>query len=179
MDQRKPPHLDGEGLWNYALRVLAGRAYSTGEMREKLSRRAQRSQDVEGVLARLKENKYLDDRQFAETYAASRLANERFGKTRVLQDLRHRRVTPTLAEKTVKTVYQDVDEAALIEEWIRRKYRTKEREGLFQEEKDLASAYRRLLRAGFRTGEIVRVLRKFAANPGLLDDFEPPEETEE
>jgi hypothetical protein len=32
------------------------------------------------------------------------------------------------------------------------------------------------LRAGFRTGEIVRVLKKFAANPELLDNFEPPEE---
>jgi hypothetical protein len=50
---------------------------------------------------------------------------------------------------------------------------------LFQEDKDLASAYRRLLRAGFRTGEIVRVLKKFAKNPELLDSFEPPEETEE
>ena len=126
-----------------------------------------------------KESKYLDDRQFAEGYATARLSNERFGKTRVLQDLRHRRVAPALAEKTVHAVYQDVDESALIEEWIRRKYRTTPREGLFQEDKDLASAYRRLLRAGFRTGEIVRVLKKFAANPELLDNFEPPEEAEE
>ena len=62
---------------------------------------------------------------------------------------------------------------------VRRKYRSVPREGLFQEEKDLASAYRRLLRAGFRTGEIIRVLKKFAKNPELLDNFEPPEQTEE
>ena len=179
MDERRPRHLDREGLWNYALRALGGRAYSTGEMREKLSRRAERADDVEAILARLKESKYLDDRQFAEGYATARLSNERFGKTRVLQDLRHRRVAPALAEKTVHAVYQDVDESALIEEWIRRKYRTSPREGLFQDDKDLASAYRRLLRAGFRTGEIVRALKKFAADPGLLDNFEPPEEAEE
>jgi SOS response regulatory protein OraA/RecX len=94
----------------------------------------------------------------------------------VLQDLRHRRVAPALAEKTVHAVYENVDESALIEEWIRRKYRTTPREGLFREDKDLASAYRRLLRAGFRTGEIVRVLKRFAKNPELLDSFEPPEE---
>jgi regulatory protein len=179
MEERRTRHLDREGLWNYALRALGGRAYSTGEMREKLSRRAERADDVEAILARLKESKYLDDRQFAESFATARLSNERFGKTRVLQDLRHRRVAPALAEKTVHAVYQDVDESSLIEEWIRRKYRTVPREGLFQDDKDLASAYRRLLRAGFRTGEIVRVLKKFAANPGLLDNFEPPEEAEE
>jgi SOS response regulatory protein OraA/RecX len=72
-----------------------------------------------------------------------------------------------------------VDEQALIEDWIRRKYRTAPREGLFAEEKDLAAAYRRLVRAGFRTGEIVKALKRFAKDPDLLDGFEPPEEPEE
>jgi regulatory protein len=179
MEERKPRQLDSEGLWNYALRALGGRAHSTGEMREKLRRRAFRAEDVEQVLGRLKDSGYLDDRRFAESFATARLSNERFGRTRVLQDLRGRRVAPALAEKTVGEVYQDVDEPALIEEWIRRKYRTAPREGLFQDDKDLASAYRRLLRAGFRTGEIVRVLKRFAKNPELLDSFEPPEEGEE
>jgi regulatory protein len=179
MDERKIRHLDGDGLWNYALKALGARAHSIGELRVKLQRRAAKAEDVEDILARLKESKYLDDGRFAEGYATARLANERFGKTRVLQDLRHRRVAPALAEKTVKTVYEDVDESALIEEWVRKKYRMAQREGLFHEDKDMASAYRRLLRAGFRTGEIVNVLKKFAKNPELLDSFEPPEEVEE
>jgi regulatory protein len=179
MQQRRPRYLNREGLWNYALKALGARAHSTGELREKMNRRTENPEDVEDVLARLKESKYLDDRRFAEGFATARLSNEGFGKTRVLQDLRQRRVAPALAEKTVTEVYQEVDESALIEEWIRRKYRTVPREGLFQEEKDLASAYRRLTRAGFRTGEIVRALKKFAKNPELLDNFEPPEETDE
>jgi regulatory protein len=176
MDERKVRHLDADGLWNYALKTLGGRAHSAGELRVKLERRAARAADVDAVLARLKESNYLDDSRFAEGYAAARLANERFGKTRVLMDLRQRRVAPALAEKTVRNVYADVDERALIEDFVRKKYRTAQREGLFQEEKDLASAYRRLLRAGFRTGEIIAVLKKFAKDPDLLDNFEPPEE---
>lgn len=175
--QRKPRPLDAEGLWSYALKALAGRAHSTGELREKLRRRAERAADVDDVLARLKESGYLDDKRFAEGFASARLANDRFGRGRVIQDLRQRRVAPAVAESTVRRVYEDVDEQALIEEWIRRKYRLAPREGLFQDEKDLAAAYRRLLRAGFRTGEIVRALKKFAKNPELLDNFEPPEET--
>ena len=95
---------------------------------------------------------------------------------RVLHDLRQHRVAPPLAESTVRKVYEGVDEGALIEDWIRRKYRVAPREGLFQEEKDMAAAYRRLARAGFRTGEIVKALKRFAKNPDLLDSFEPPEE---
>lgn len=176
MEERKVRRLNGEALWAYALKILGGRAHSTGELREKLRRRAERAADVDDALARLKDHGYLDDRRYAEGYAAARLSGEKFGRTRVIQDLRQHRVAPALAERTVQKVYQDVDEEALIEEWIRRKYRLAPREGLFREDKDLAAAYRRLLRAGFRTGEIIRVLKRFAKNPELLDTFEPPQE---
>ena len=179
MEERKIRMLDGEGLWAYALRVLGGRAHSTGELREKLRRRAERTGDVDDVISRLKDAGYLDDRRFAEGFASARLSGEKFGRTRVIQDLRQRRVAPALAETTVQKVYREVDEGALIEDWIRRKYRQAPREGLFQDEKDLASAYRRLARAGFRTGEILKALKRFAKNPELLDGFEPPEEAEE
>ncbi len=175
MREDKVRRLDDEALWSYALKVLGGRAHSTGELREKLRRRAARAAAVDDVLARLKDSGYLDDRQFAENFAASRLANDRLGRTRVVQDLRQRRVAPALAERTVRQIYEDVNEEALIEEWVRRKYRLAPREGLFQADKDLASAYRRLLRAGFRTGDIVRVLKRFARHPELLDSFEPEE----
>jgi len=179
MQHKAPRRLDAGRLWEYALKSLAGRAHSTGELREKLRRRAERVADIDDVLARLKESGYLDDRRYAESFAAARLSTEKFGRTRVLQDLRQRRVAPALAERTVHQVYQDVNEEALIEDWIRRKYRLAPREGLFREDKDLAAAYRRLLRAGFRTGDIVRVLKRFAKNPDLLDSFEPPEQAEE
>jgi regulatory protein len=177
MDERKPRLLNAEALWSFALRILTGRAYSIGDLREKLRRRAERVADIDEIIQRLKELGYLDDRRFAESFATARLSNERFGRVRVIQDLRQRRVAPALAEKTVGKVYEEVDEQALIEEWIRRKYRMTPRDGLFQEEKDLAAAYRRLLRAGFRTGEIVRALKRFAKDPSLLDNFEAPEET--
>jgi regulatory protein len=178
MDERKPRLLDNEALWSYALKALAARAHSTGELREKLRRRAARAGDIDDVLARLKEIGYLDDRRYAEAFASARLANEKFGRGRVLRDLRERRVAPAVAERTVETVYREVNEDALIDQWIRRKYRASDRETLFEKDSDLASAYRRLLRAGFRTGDILRALKKFAKNPDLLDGFEPPQEAE-
>jgi regulatory protein len=176
MEEPKPRRLDANALWEYALKSLGARAQSIGELREKLRRRAERAADIDGVLARLKEHQYLDDRRYAESFASARLANEKVGRTRVIRELRARRVAPAVAERTVEKVYQGVEETALIEEWIRRKYRMAPREGLFQDQKDLAAAYRRLARAGFRTGEILTVLKRFAKDPDLLDGFEPPEE---
>jgi len=179
MQERKPRSLDAAGLWEYALKALSGRAHSTGELRQKLLRRAQRPEDIAAVLARLKDHGYLNDQRYAESFASARLANDRLGGSRVVRDLRQRRVAPELAEKTVREVYRDVDETALIEEWIRKKYRLAPRDGLFQDDKDMSSALRRLMRAGFRPGEVLRVLKRFARNPDLLDGFEPPADAPE
>jgi regulatory protein len=175
MDERKPKPLDSGALWNYALRILGGRAYALGEIREKLRRRAANEEDVDAALARLKELGYLDDRRFAESYAAARLSNDKFGRARVVRDLRARRVAPSLAESAAQRVYRGVDEQALIDEWIRRKYRATPREELFQEDKDLASAYRSLLRAGFRSNDVLAALKRFAKNPELLEILAPPD----
>lgn len=179
MKERRARPLDAAALWEYALRALGGRAHSIGELREKLRRRAERIEDVDDVLARLKQSGYLDDQRYAENFAASRLSGEKFGRTRVVRDLRQRRVAPALAESSVEKVYREVDEVSLIEEWVRRKYRTAEREQLFATQNDFAAAYRRLARAGFRSGNILTVLKRFAKNPELLDGFEPPEEDAE
>ena len=176
MQERKPRRLDADGLWAYALKSLSSRAHSIGELRQKLMRRAERAEDIDDILARLKDHGYLNDQRYAESFATARLANEKLGGSRVVRDLRARRVAPELAEKTVRDVYRDVDETAMIEDWVRRKYRLVPRDGLFQDDKDMASAMRRLMRAGFRAGDVLRVLKRFARNPELLDNFEPPTE---
>ena len=168
--------LDAGQLWELALKTLGARACSTGELRQKLVQRAARLEDVDATLARLKEYRYLDDRRFAENFASARLENQRIGKNRVSQELRRRRVAPSLAQTAVEKTYKNVDETTLIEEFLRRKYRSAPREPLFGDDKQLASAYRRLMRAGFGSGNAIRALKRFAANPDLLDQFEPPAE---
>jgi regulatory protein len=164
--------LDTAGLWDFALKSAGARAQSSGELRAKLKPRAERPEDVDATMAKLKEYGLLDDKRFAESVAVSKLENQGFGKQRALRDLRLRRVAAGVAEKAVEGVYAEQDESALIEEFIRRKYRKVEREGLFREDKDLASAFRRLRTAGFQTGNIIRVLKRFAADPALLDGLE-------
>src|ERR1017187_702954 len=179
MKERKRPRLDAAALWEYALRVLAGRAHSTGDLLQKLRGKAERAADVDPTIARLKEYGYLNDRKFAESFAAARLENEGLGKTRVLADLSRRRGAAAVAEQSVGKVYEDVNEQALAEDFVRRKFRMASKEDLFQDGKQMASAYRRLMRAGFRSATTIAVLKKFARDPDLLDGFEPPEETGE
>ncbi|HVX66183.1 MAG TPA: regulatory protein RecX [Bryobacteraceae bacterium] len=164
-----PKKLAAAELLEYALRSLSARAQSAGELRQKLDRRAEQPGDVAGVLARLKESGFLDDRKYAEAIAASRLENQGLGKARVLNDLRRKRVAPTIAASAVEKTYGETDELALIEAFLRRKYRSVDFTEFLAEPKNLASAYRRLRTAGFGSANSVRVLKRFAREPEVLD----------
>jgi regulatory protein len=172
MAKRQPQLLDREKLFSVALRDLGGRAHSSGELRDKLRRRAQSEEDVDAVLAKLREAGYLNDRTFAENYASARLQNQGLGKMRVLRDLRQRRVAPKLAEQVTEKTYEKTDETHLIEEFLRRKYRGKDLSAFLSEEKNLAGAFRRLRYAGFSSGTSIRVLKRFASQPEVLDALE-------
>ena len=181
MPMRKPKLLDQDALMSYALRALGGRAHSLGELREKLRRRCSEPADVDVVMQRLKEAGYLNDRQFAENFATARLESEGLGKMRVLRDLRQRRVAPKLAEQVVAKTFESSDEVQLIENFLARKYRGKSLRQVLAEEKNLASAFRRLQYAGFSAGNSIRVLKRYARQPEELDSLEanPEEETPE
>jgi regulatory protein len=173
--QRKPRVLNAEGLWQYALRVLAGRGYPIAELRDRLGRRAERAEDVGAVLTRLKQYGYLNDRRYAESYAAARLENNRLGRMRVIQDLRRKRVAPAVAEDAVREIYSGTSEDQLAEEFLRRKLRKLDPAVWLAEPKNLASAYRKLRHAGFSSGGSLRVLKKFASETDALDRLEESE----
>jgi regulatory protein len=173
---RKAPRLDAEALWDYALKSLGAHAQSAGELRRKLLLKAGQANDVESTLARLREYGYLNDNRFAESYAGARLENQGLGRSRVLQDLRQRKVSPELAERTVDRVYGEIDEMKLILDYIHRKVRTKlPLPEALEDPKTLASAYRKLMRAGFRSSNVLLALKRIARNHELLDEFDPPD----
>jgi regulatory protein len=159
----------------YAARTLSGRAQTSSELREKLRRRAVRKEDVDGVISRLKDAGYLNDKRFAESFANWRRDNAGFGKTRVVRDLMSRRVAPARAKQAADTAYQESDEIAMIEAFLARKYRGKDLKTMLTEEKHLASAYRRLRGAGFGTGNSIKVLKRYAAEADRLEEMEETE----
>lgn len=162
---------------NYAARALGSRAQTSSELREKLKRRAARREDVDEVLRRLKDSGFVNDKRFAESFAAWRRENQGFGKSRVMRDLMARRVAPALARQTADAAYGQVDEIAMIEKFLARKYRGRDLGALLTEEKHLASAYRKLRAAGFSSGNSIRVLKRFAAEAEKLEDMEAGEES--
>jgi regulatory protein len=169
---RTPKPLDLEGLMDYAARALSARAYTISELKTRLKKRAARQEDVEGVLTRLKDAGVVNDRRFAGSFAEWRRESQGMGKTRVLRDLMARRVAPAVAKQAVDAAFEGVDETGMIEAFLKRKYRGKDLGALLQEQKELASAFRKLRGAGFSTGNSIRVLKRYAAEADRLEETE-------
>lgn len=161
-ERRVSRKLDNEALWNFALNALAGRAHSTAELKRKLMRRAECPSDVTATLSRLREYGMLDDRKFSESYAAARLANQGFGKFRVLRDLRAKQVSAPIAEQAVAKTFETTDEKELAEAFLARKYRGRDLPQFLTDQKNFAAAYRRLRLAGFSSAATLTVLKNYS-----------------
>jgi regulatory protein len=147
-------------LYDYAVKALGRRMRTEAELRRLLVARAEpgpRGEAAVGaVVAQLKERRYLDDRSYAETYARLRQENEKFGARRVRQDLRQKGLRPELVEKTLAASYGQTNEEALARQHLERKRIRKP-----ENEKETARVMRRLVAAGFSTGTIYKILRRW------------------
>jgi regulatory protein len=176
MSPRKPLKLDDGGLWDYALRILSRKAYSAAEIKQKLSLRAAPGTNIPALLTKLKEYGFADDEKFSETFAQSRLRNQGFGRSRVLRDLQTKRVSPKVAEQAIEKTFAGTSEAELIDNFLARKYRSKDLTVFLKEEKNLASAYRKLRLAGFTSNATLAALKRHAKHSA---DWELPDESTE
>jgi regulatory protein len=171
----KPKKLNAEQLWNYGLKALGQRSHSVHELRQKLLRRAESAPDVDATLTKLQEYGLADDRKFSDSVASARLENQGFGSGRVLRELRAKRVPESVAVEAVSKTYAATSESDLIAAFLDRKYRNKNLRELLADQKNLASAYRRLRTAGFSSSASIAALKRYAA---AVDDWDEPVEEE-
>jgi regulatory protein len=167
--------LDSDALWEYALRILARRPYSSAEIREKLAGRADSPAAVGAVITKLGEYGLADDRKFAETFASARLQNQSFGSMRILRDLRAKRVPSAIAQRAVEKTYAGVDETELARRFLEKKFRGKNLPQLLQQQQHIASAYRRLRTAGFSGRAAFAALKMYSKDVEEFDDIPEPE----
>jgi regulatory protein len=151
------------GLFEYAVGALARRMRSVRDLRRLMKARAEEGEAgeraMDAVCVRLKELGYLSDTRFAADYTRLRKENEKFGRRRVQQDLMQKGVAASLVGDALGTAYDGVDEVGLAREYVARK-RMKKPSGV-NAQKETARAMGRLMRAGFSSGAIYKVLKEW------------------
>ena len=154
------PFLNESGLYDYAVKALGRHMRTEAELRRLMRIRVEPGTGgeaiIQAVVARLKEQHYLDDRSYAETFSRLRRENDKFGQRRVRQALGQKGVSTKVVEEVVTESYANTSEETLARQYLERKRLRKP-----ADDKETARVMRRLVSAGFSIGVIYRILREW------------------
>ncbi len=162
---------DAGELYEYAVGALGRKMRSVAELKRLLRQRVASDQGgeamVEAVILKLKEQKYLNDTQYAAAYSSYRKENEKFGRMRVIADLKAKGVHSDVIDKTVGEAYAGADEESLARDYLRRKNLKKP-----ADERQAARIFRSLVRAGFTSRTILKILKRWDVEEEVLTALE-------
>src|SRR5579864_482458 len=159
--------VDENALYDYAIRSLGRRMRTVAELKRLMRQRVPKDERghllVEMVVLRLKDQKYLNDTNYAAAYSSFRRDNEKFGKRRVITDLKIKGVHADVIEKVVDEAYASVNEEELARAFLKRKRYKKP-----ENDKETARIFRGLMRAGFSMGIAIKVLKHWNVDEEVL-----------
>ncbi len=161
-------------LYEYAVGALARRMRSVAELKRLLRNRVEADTEfgktlVELIVVRLKDQGYLNDARYAAAFSSYRRDNEKFGRMRVVNDLKAKGVHGDVIEKAVSSVYDEVKEESLARDYLRRKRLQKPKD---KDQKQAARIFRQLMRAGFGAKTTFAILKKWDVDEETLTELE-------
>ena len=169
----RPKKTDSEDvLYEYAVGALARRMRSVAEFKRLLRPRVDADTEygktlVELVIRRLKDQGYLNDAKYAAAFSSFRSDNEKFGRRRVVTDLKAKGVHGEVIDKAVDSVFDEVNEEKQARDYLHRKRLQKPKN-----QKDAARVFRQLMRAGFGAKTIFTILKKWDVDDETLTALE-------
>jgi regulatory protein len=165
---------DERSLYEYAVGALARQMRTVAGLKRMLRNRVRTQENgealIESVVQKLKDQRYLNDTNYATLYSTLRKENDKFGRMRVINDLRAKGVHDEVVAKTIETAYAGVDE-----EKLARAFMSKKRLKKPEDQKQAARVFRTLVRAGFTTRTIVRILKNWDVDDEVLTAMESEE----
>jgi len=161
-----------DGLYEYAVGALARRMRSIAELKRLLRQKVEIDTElgqtlVELIIRRLKDQGYLNDAKYAAAYSSFRRDNEKFGRLRVVTDLKAKGVHGDVIDTAVSAVFDEVNEEKQARAYLKRKRLARP-----QDQKQTVRIFRQLVRAGFRSKTIFTILKKWDVDEEVLTALE-------
>ena len=165
-----------EELYEYAVGALGRRMRTVAELKRLLRNKVEADTEfgktlVELIIRRLKDQGYLNDARYAAAYSSFRRDNEKFGRRRVVTDLKVKGVHDDVIEQAVTTAFDEVSDEAQARAYLRRKRLKKP-----EDQKQAARIFRQLMRAGFASKSIFKILKSWDVDDETLTALESENE---
>jgi regulatory protein len=161
--------------YTQALTWLARRELSERQVRERLARREFDEESIDTAVDRLKAERALDDRRVALACARSAVRLKGRGRERVRRAVESLGISRDLARAAVDEVFGEIDESALIERALDKRWpRVPAGAGAGGsadsptiDRRDLQRIYQALIRQGFPADRVMHAIKARKANAPL------------
>ena len=144
------------GAYVDALKMLGRRELSEAQVRQRLARHGHEPDAIDAAIARLLEERAIDDARVAEAIARSQTSIRRRGKQRVLRQIQSVGIADSTAQRAVDEVFGGLDPDALVEASLAKRLRGRER---IADQAEFRRLYRYLIGQGFEPDRILRALK--------------------
>jgi regulatory protein len=145
-----------------AVKMLSRRELSEAQIRQRLGRRGHFETAIESAVARLREERAIDDMRVAEAIARNQIATRGRGARRAERQILQAGIKPEVARRATRAVSETVDPDAQIEISLTKQLRGGKR---LTDEKTFRRLYRHLVGQGFEPERVLAILRKHQRRP--------------
>jgi regulatory protein len=136
--------------------MLARRELSEAQVRQRLVRREHDESDIDEAIARLKEERAIDDTRVAEAIARSETSVRKRGKLRVKQKIQSLGIAASTAKEAVDEIFGGLDSDELLQSALAKRLRAGK---TIADDREFNRLYRYLMGQGFESGRVVKLLR--------------------
>ncbi len=144
-----------------ALRMLARRELSEAQVRQRLGRREHDDPDIDEAIARLKEERAIDDNRVAEAIARSETSLRKRGKLRVKRKIESAGIASATAKRAVDEVFDGLDPDALLEAALAKRLRG---DRPIADDREFNRLYRYLVGQGFEPDRALARLKRLRSS---------------
>jgi regulatory protein len=136
------------------LKMLARRELSEAQVRQRLARKDHEPDDIDAAIARLREERAINDVRVAEAIARTETSIHRRGKLRVRMQIERAGIAKETARRAVDEVFDHIEDEAHIEASLKKRLRG----DTIADEREFQRLFRYLVGQGFESDRIMRAL---------------------
>ena len=140
------------------LKLLGRRELSEKQVRQRLARKEYEQDEIDEAVARLREERAIDDQRVAEAIARTETGIRKRGKVRVRMQLERAGIAKDTARAAIDSVFDAIDDAALLESSLRKRLRGRE---TIADEREFARLFRYLIGQGFESDRVMKALKAY------------------
>ena len=138
------------------LKMLGRRELSEKQIRERLARKAYEQDEIDEAVARLREERAINDQRVAEAIVRMETGLRKRGKVRVRMQLERAGIPKETAKQAIDSVFEGIDDEALIEASLRKRLRGRD---TIADDREFQRLFRYLVGQGFESDRVMQALR--------------------